>query len=65
LLASKKVTPFEMKGAWQGRIVAETVVAESDVPAPYASAITALAEWIGAGCLPRGHEITMPYPAKS
>lgn len=59
LLASKKVTPFEMKGAWQGRIVAETVVAESGVPATYASAITALAAWIRAGCRPRGHEIIM------
>lgn len=60
-----KVTPFEMKGAWQARIVAEVIVEDSGVPAPYVSAITGLAEWIRGGCQPRGHEIILTSPDQS
>lgn len=51
LLAAKGVTPFEMKGARQARIVAETVLeVDGKVPAPFARAFRALDRWISAGC---------------
>ena len=34
-LAAKSVAPFEMKGARQGRIVAETIVELDGVPEPF------------------------------
>ena len=57
-LASKKVAPFEMKGARQGRVVAETIVATEGVPAPFERVLRGLDAWIAAGCAV-GTEITM------
>lgn len=52
-LASKAVTPFEMKGARQARIVAETLVeVGGGVPEPFERALRSLATWIGEGCDP-------------
>lgn len=57
-LAAKTVSPFEMKGARQGRIVAEAIVEHESVPEPFARALRDLNEWISAGCA-AGTEITM------
>lgn len=65
LLAPKgksRVTPFEMKGARQARLVAEMIVATAGVPASYASAITRLDSWVRAGCRPVGYEIELVAP---
>ena len=58
-LSGKEVAPFEMKGARQGRIVAEAIVAQDGgVPEPFARALRGLDSWIAAGCVPVG-EISM------
>lgn len=58
-LSAKKVTPFEMKGARQGRIVAETILeVDRQVPLPFARAIVALDRWIADG-RKAGTEVTM------
>lgn len=57
-LGAKAVSPFEMKGARQGRIVAETLVEFESVPEPFARALRELNAWINAGCA-AGTEITM------
>ena len=59
VLAAKKVAPFEMKGARQARIVAETILEiDGEVPAPFARVLRALDAWIANGCQPSA-EITM------
>jgi hypothetical protein len=58
-LAAKELTPFEMKGARQARIVAETIVeVNGEVPEPFARVLRGLARWIAAGCQRVG-EISM------
>ena len=57
-LTAKKVTPFEMKGARQARIVAETIIEAHGVPECFADAFSELAKWIQEGCAP-GLEIQM------
>jgi ABC-type arginine transport system ATPase subunit len=57
-LSAKKVTPFEMKGGRQARIVAEAIVEHEGVPPNFACAIRMLASWIEEGCA-RGAEIRM------
>ncbi|HXN39577.1 MAG TPA: AAA family ATPase [Solirubrobacteraceae bacterium] len=57
-LAAKSVAPFEMKGARQGRIVAETIVELDGVPEPFARALHGLVAWIENGA-PVGEEISM------
>jgi len=58
-LSSKSVTPFEMKGARQGRIVAEAIVhADGRVPEPFERAIRAIDAWIAGGCA-AGTELSM------
>jgi putative ATP-dependent endonuclease of OLD family len=57
-LAARAVTPFEMKGARQGRVVAETVIELDGVPEPFMRALRQLDAWIAAGCAP-GTEISM------
>lgn len=57
-LGARTVSPFEMKGARQGRIVAEAIVENDAVPEPFARVLRALNAWIGAG-RPAGTEITM------
>lgn len=57
-LSSKTVTPFEMKGGRQARIVAEAIVDQEGVPPNFARALRGLAEWIENGCA-RGAEIAM------
>ncbi len=57
-LASKNVTPFEMKGARQGRIVAEAIVEHDGVPEPFARALQRLVAWIESGH-PPCEEISM------
>ena len=49
-LSAKKVTPFEMKGGRQARIVAEAIVEHEGVPPNFARAIRRLASWIEDGC---------------
>ena len=46
----EKVTPFEMKGGRQARIVAEAIVEHEGVPPNFARAIRRLAGWIEGGC---------------
>lgn len=58
-LGAKAVTPFEMKGARQGRILAEAVIRSDGVPGNFADALLALCDWIRQGCRP-GCEIRMP-----
>lgn len=48
--------PFAMKGARQGRLVAEAICAKGGVPAAYRLAITALAAWISG---PRDEHLTI------
>jgi putative ATP-dependent endonuclease of OLD family len=57
-LSAKKVTPFEMKGGRQARIVAEAIVEHEGVPPNFARAIRALVAWIEGGCA-GGAEIRM------
>ena len=57
-LGAKGVTPFEMKGARQARIVAETIVQVEGVPANFARAFRELGKWVRDGCA-AGTEITM------
>lgn len=57
-LSSKKVTPFEMKGARQARIVAEAIIDAHGVPECFARAFSNLNDWILEGCNP-GLEIQM------
>ena len=57
-LAAKSVAPFEMKGARQGRIVAETIVELDGVPEPFGRALAGLVAWIENGG-PMGEEISM------
>ena len=47
-----------MKGARQGRIVAEAIVEHDGVPEPFARALRRLVAWIEAGH-PAGEEISM------
>jgi putative ATP-dependent endonuclease of OLD family len=49
-LGAKGVTPFEMKGARQARLMARTIVDADGVPASFARALQDLSEWIRAGC---------------
>jgi putative ATP-dependent endonuclease of OLD family len=60
-LAPKKgsSSPFDMKGARQGRLVAEAIVAVAGVPPPYAAALCDLAAWFRAGCHPERAEFSM------
>jgi putative ATP-dependent endonuclease of the OLD family len=52
-LAAREVAPFEMKGARQARIVAETIVeVDGGIPEPFARALKGLALWIAEGCEP-------------
>jgi putative ATP-dependent endonuclease of OLD family len=47
LLGAKSVTPFEAKGARQGRIVAETIIAvDGRVPAPFAKMLQSIELWV-------------------
>lgn len=58
-LSGKEVAPFEMKGARQGRIVAEAILAtDGVVPEPFERALREFDSWIAAGCTPIG-EISM------
>jgi energy-coupling factor transporter ATP-binding protein EcfA2 len=57
-LAAKTHSPFDMKGARQARIVAETVTAADGVPDNFATAIRAVAGWVEAACV-RGAEFSM------
>lgn len=57
-LGAKGVTPFEIKGARQARIVAETIVKEEGVPENFAQALREFNAWIGTGSAP-GAEIQM------
>ena len=58
-LSGKEVAPFEMKGARQGRIVAETILSiDRIVPTPFAKALRELDQWIADGCSAPG-EISM------
>lgn len=57
-LGAKGVTPFEMKGARQARVLAETIVREQGVPENFARAFRELNNWIRNGSAP-GAEIQM------
>lgn len=57
-LSAKKVTPFEMKGGRQARIVAEAIVEHEGVPPNFARALRSLVDWIEGGCV-QGAEIRM------
>ena len=57
-LTAKKVTPFEMKGARQARVVAEAIIDAHGVPDCFARGFSDLDEWIREGCVP-GREIQM------
>lgn len=48
-LGAKKVSPFEMKGTRQGRIVAETIIREEGVPSSFAAAFRQLDQWVRSG----------------
>jgi len=58
-LSAKGVTPFEMKGARQARLLAEKIVERSAVPDNFARPLLALEEWIENGCA-RHFELSMP-----
>ncbi len=60
-ISTKEVAPFEMKGARQARIIAETIVAEEGVPQNFSVAFGELGRWIENGC-PGGVEIEMATP---
>ena len=57
-LLSKKVTPFEMKGARQGRVFAMAVVDTDGVPPSFKRAIQEVVRWIEDGT-PHGSELEM------
>jgi putative ATP-dependent endonuclease of OLD family len=57
-LSARAVTPFEMKGARQGRIVAEAILAVEGVPENFARVLRELGQWIRDGCPPES-EIPM------
>lgn len=57
-LAARGVTPFEMKGARQARLLAETIIEEAGVPDAFAHAFQELDAWIRDGCA-RDTEIQM------
>ena len=57
-LSAKKVSPFEMKGARQARIIAEAIIDIHGVPECFTLAFSRLDEWIREGCVP-GPEIQM------
>lgn len=57
-LAAKGVTPFEIKGARQARLLAEAIVASDGVPETFARPLRELEAWIRNGCLAAG-EFTM------
>ena len=59
LWRQKSVAPFEMKGARQGRIVAETIVELDGVPEPFRRALGELVAWIRESGGPVGEEISM------
>ena len=61
-LTGKKVTPFEMKGARQARVVAEAIISEHGVPKCFAHAFSSLDKWIRQGCAP-GLEMQMTFHA--
>jgi putative ATP-dependent endonuclease of OLD family len=61
-LGAKSVTPFEMKGARQARIVAETIIQMEGVPQNFAQAFRSLDMWLRNGH-PPGAEIQMVSPA--
>lgn len=63
-LRAKSVAPFEMKGARQGRLVAEAIAQHSGVPETFRVALLAVAAWVGAGC-PAGEEIELVGAAPS
>lgn len=58
-LSGRGVTPFEMKGARQARLLAETIVEQSGVPEMFRTAMVALDAWIAASSPQTGTEITM------
>jgi len=60
-LAAKEAKPFEMKGARPARLLAEEVIAAEGVPAPFASAMTALDGWLEQGRPAGGAEFPMPW----
>jgi putative ATP-dependent endonuclease of OLD family len=49
-LGAKRVSPFEMKGGRQGRILAETIVKAVGVPLAVAGAFVELRSWLEGGC---------------
>ena len=51
-LSAKKVSPFEMKGARQARVVAEAIIEAEGVPDRFSHAFCELDEWIRKGCVP-------------
>jgi putative ATP-dependent endonuclease of OLD family len=57
-LGAKKVSPFEMKGARQARIVAEAIVEVDGVPESFSQAFRQLDAWVRSDGLP-GTEIPM------
>ncbi len=57
-LSARSVTPFEMKGARQARLLAEKIVERASVPDNFARPLHALQEWTQHGCA-RGFEFTM------
>jgi putative ATP-dependent endonuclease of OLD family len=57
-LGTKTVSPFEMKGARQARIVAEAIVEVDGVPGGFSQALRQLDAWVRSNC-PRGTEIQM------
>ena len=61
-LTSKNVTPFEMKGARQARVVAEAIISEHGVPKCFGRALSSLDEWSRQGCAPE-LEIQMTFDA--
>jgi hypothetical protein len=63
-LGAKGVTPFEMKGGRQARILAETIVSVRGVPDNFSGALKTLQDWIDAGCS-GATEITVPGDASS
>ncbi|MBV9309774.1 MAG: AAA family ATPase [Solirubrobacterales bacterium] len=52
-LGTKAVTPFEIKGGRQARILATSIVDAEGVAEPFAAAFACLYEWIQAGCEPK------------
>jgi hypothetical protein len=61
-LGAKRVAPFEMKGARQARLMAETIIRKEGVPANFARAFRQLDKWIREGCA-SGVEIQMKCDA--